>query len=67
MLYPARRPLSLVMGWAGLAVNVAWDLLLVHPLHTVWEHFRMYLRLTLEKGYFLDGDIEWQKPWYLQV
>lgn len=66
-MYPARSPLSLVMGWAGLAVNVAWDLLLVHPLHTVREHFRVYLRLTLEKGYFLDGNIERQKPQYLQV
>ena len=28
---------------------------------------RQLLRLTLEKGYFLDGNIERQKPRYLQV
>ena len=40
---------------------------IVHRLRTVREHLCVCLRLTLEKGGFLDDDIEWQKPQYLQV
>lgn len=52
-------------GWAGLEVNVGWDLLLL-PSHSVLCG-SISVANSGERLFFSDGDTEWLKPQHLLV